>query len=161
MCSFSNYGNTCVDLFAPGGNISSCYPSELDPDGITTLSGTSMAAPFVTGVAALILSAKPNTTASALKSYLLNNTDYCNAFAGKCATNGRLNAYKALFAATHIHSYTHHYSSVGSTGHKAYCACGAHTSQVHSFSGSGSVRSCTKCGYSIALNNTDPEIELQ
>jgi hypothetical protein len=57
--SFSNFG-TCVDIFAPGVNITSSW---LTSDTATnTISGTSMATPHVVGVAALIASANPSFT---------------------------------------------------------------------------------------------------
>ncbi|KAI5820730.1 peptidase S8/S53 domain-containing protein [Pyronema omphalodes] len=55
----SNYG-TCVDIFAPGTNITSTYPD--GPTASKVLSGTSMAAPHATGVAAYLMSLEKITT---------------------------------------------------------------------------------------------------
>jgi len=58
--SFSNFG-TCLDLFAPGVNITSAWGVGNDTTTMT-ISGTSMATPHATGAAALILSANPGFT---------------------------------------------------------------------------------------------------
>ena len=65
---FSNYGETTVDLAAPGVDILSTSLGQ----GYATLSGTSMATPHVSGVAALVLSREPNLTVTALKDRLIN-----------------------------------------------------------------------------------------
>jgi subtilisin family serine protease len=56
---FSNYGS-CTDVFAPGSAITSAWIT--GPDSTNVLSGTSMAAPHIAGVAATILGANPALT---------------------------------------------------------------------------------------------------
>ena len=65
--SFSNYGKAQVDLFAPGEDIHSTVPG----GGYERLSGTSMATPVVSGVAALLMSQFPKLTAKDVKRLLL------------------------------------------------------------------------------------------
>ena len=78
--SFSNWGENTVDIFAPGGAILSTWPTALtsqhdsDRPGYRTESGTSMAAPHVAGVAALMLSVNPDLTPQQLRTNLLNNS---------------------------------------------------------------------------------------
>ncbi|MFS8082226.1 MAG: S8 family peptidase [Ginsengibacter sp.] len=62
--SFSNYGKKEVDVFAPGVNIYSTLPGG---NKYGNLSGTSMAAPVVAGLAALILEYYPELTAEQIK----------------------------------------------------------------------------------------------
>ena len=65
---YSNYG-TCVDLFAPGTAITSdWYTSDTDA---AILTGTSMAAPHVTGEVALILQAYPTASSAWIRDFLL------------------------------------------------------------------------------------------
>jgi len=67
--SFSNYG-TCVDIFAPGVNITSAWNgSDNDTE---TISGTSMAAPHVAGAAAMGLAFRPNFTPQQIRDGLVN-----------------------------------------------------------------------------------------
>ena len=65
--SFANYGREWVDISAPGVNVLS---ADLD-NGISLVSGTSVAAPVVSGVAALIKSAEPGLTMSQVRSRIL------------------------------------------------------------------------------------------
>ncbi len=117
VASFSNFGPEGVDLFAPGEGILSCYPTSKclngthhypthTYNGYHTYGGTSMAAPFVTGVAALIMSIRPDLTTEQIKALILDNVDKIDALSGKCVTGGRLNAYKAVKAATEPQTFT-------------------------------------------------------
>ncbi|MFL5595289.1 MAG: S8 family serine peptidase [Gemmatimonadaceae bacterium] len=67
--SWSNYGN-CVDWFAPGSGITSDWLN----GGTNTISGTSMATPHTTGVAALYLQGNPGATPETVRNALLANT---------------------------------------------------------------------------------------
>ncbi len=69
LANYSNYGKINVDIFAPGTDIYSTYPNntyEYSP-------GTSMAAPAVAGIAALIRSQYPKLTASQVKKIILES----------------------------------------------------------------------------------------
>jgi subtilisin family serine protease len=67
---FSNYGKKSVDVFAPGVNIYSTVPD----NGYEEESGTSMAAPVVTGIAALLWSYFPDLTAPQLVDIIKSST---------------------------------------------------------------------------------------
>lgn len=95
LSSFSNYGRNSVHLGAPGENILSTVMG----GGYESWSGTSMAAPQVSGAAALLLSRCALDTAG-LKSSLLNNADPTVALDGLTVSGGRLNVYKALGSCT-------------------------------------------------------------
>lgn len=69
IASFSNYGANSVDIFAPGDEIYSTTPgNEYQSQG-----GTSMAAPAVAGLAALIWSHYPNLTAPQVKQIIMES----------------------------------------------------------------------------------------
>lgn len=98
MSSFSNYGALNVDIAAPGTEILSTVPN----NGYAYMSGTSMAAPFVTGVAALMLSKNVTLSSLQIKDYILKNAYKLPALNGKVVTEGLLNAKLAIEAASAI-----------------------------------------------------------
>lgn len=96
--SFSNYGDW-VDLAAPGVGIYSTLPNHKNRIGQTnygTLSGTSMAAPFVSGAAALVWSQLPTDSSNGDVRAKLEGTADRVAGTGTYWANGRLNAYRAV-----------------------------------------------------------------
>ncbi|OGG15261.1 MAG: hypothetical protein A3C27_02360 [Candidatus Levybacteria bacterium RIFCSPHIGHO2_02_FULL_39_36] len=100
LASFSNYGGNSVDLGAPGVDIYSTVPkgscSLCDSSGYDFLSGTSMATPHVSGVAALVWSADNGLSNLAIKDKILYSTDALSSLSGKTISGGRLNLHKAL-----------------------------------------------------------------
>ncbi len=91
LAQFSNYGAKSVPLTAPGKDL---LTTALGND-YKQQSGTSMAAAYVTGVAALALSARPGLSVDELRSLLLKSVDTLPGLRGKVATGGRINAAKA------------------------------------------------------------------
>ena len=94
IASFSNYGSTSVDLTAPGVDILSTTWG----GGTGYMSGTSMATPHVSGVAALVLSRYPEFIGnpSGLRTRIESGVDVVSGH-GNIRTGGRLNAYNAAF----------------------------------------------------------------
>jgi subtilisin family serine protease len=102
LSSFSNYGVKTVHLGAPGEDIYSTFPRALIHKGnlpYRYMSGTSMAAPYVSGVCALIKAVNPNLNNVQIKDVLLNSVDPLSSLNGKVLTGGRLNAYQAVLNA--------------------------------------------------------------
>ncbi len=69
--NFSNWGS-CVDIFAPGSNITAAWHTS--NSALNTISGTSMAAPHVAGVAALFLANNPNATPAQVENAVISNS---------------------------------------------------------------------------------------
>jgi len=92
LASFSNFGAKTVHIAAPGRDILSTWLGDAYRDA----SGTSMAAPHVAGVAALILANEPGLSVEKLRERLLKSVDKIDSLAGKIGNGGRLNAAKAL-----------------------------------------------------------------
>ena len=92
MIYFSNRGFRTVNIGAPGVGIYSTVPG----NKIETMDGTSMAAPMVSGIAALLLSAKPSATAQQVKTAILRSVDITAGGTLQVSSRGRINARKAL-----------------------------------------------------------------
>ncbi len=71
LATFSNYGATTVDLFAPGVDIYSTVPD----NGYEDASGTSMASPAAAGVAAMIRGYFPDLTAAEVRELLIRTAE--------------------------------------------------------------------------------------
>lgn len=109
----SNGGTSRVDIFAPGGSIMSCYTrtkcnagscgvnhsTSGYVAGYHYMSGTSMATPFVTAVAAMVLVQNPGLSSSELITRIVNTANtssYTSALYNCSRSHGILNAYAAL-----------------------------------------------------------------
>ena len=147
----SNYGTEKVDLFAPGSGIYTTFA-----DGTYgASSGTSLAAPYVTGVAALLLSEYPDLTPCEIKDTIMSNVDINGTgFNYLCVSGGRLNAYKAL---TNVVRHSVTYSSIDSLYHQRICtAHNTYQTLLHNFSyrndaiTGGHICTCNQCSYTCA-----------
>ncbi len=92
LASFSNFGSTTVDLSAPGVNIYSTLPS----NNYGYLSGTSMATPYVSGAAGLLLSQNSSRNPIALKALLMGKSDAFPNQINKNVAGGRMNVNQSV-----------------------------------------------------------------
>jgi len=98
LASFSCYGATSVDLGAPGVSI---YSSVSTSDSAyASYDGTSMATPYVSGVAALVLAKYPLISLTDFRNRIVNNTRPVPSLNGKVASGGAVSANRALGAST-------------------------------------------------------------
>ena len=120
--SYSCFGASSVDLAAPGGEsaksptaILSTFPTywtylmNYNPFGYysyhfwninyESISGTSMAAPYVSGACALVWGAHPNLTHLQVKDAIMQSVDQLASLNGLCVSGGRLNVGRALYSA--------------------------------------------------------------
>ena len=88
----SNYGATSVDLAAPGTYILSTVPD----NSYAYMSGTSMAAPMVTGAAALIYSTRTDLSLPDVKTAILSTVHKLAPLKGKTVTGGMLDVSAAI-----------------------------------------------------------------
>ncbi len=99
MADHSNFGHTFVHIFSPGVEILSTLPG--NSFGAST--GTSMAAPFVSGAVALLKSHRPAATGAQLKKALLagviKNKSYANSSSGRLDMVGALEEIERLVPA--------------------------------------------------------------
>ncbi len=92
LASFSNYGVGNVHVASPGVYIYSSLPGNM----FGSMSGTSMAAPFVAGIAALALREAPGLTGFQLKSLILSTSVQVGPLAGKVQSGARVDAYSLV-----------------------------------------------------------------
>jgi len=89
---FSNFGATSADVAAPGVSIYSTMPG----NSYGYMSGTSMATPHVSGLAALVWSANPSWNYQQVVQQIYDTVDPIASLNGVVATGGRINAAAAV-----------------------------------------------------------------
>lgn len=119
LSSFSSYGPE-LDIVAPGSQVISTYSLEGGNDGYAELSGTSMAAPYASGIIGLLLSQRPGTSFDELKTMIYSTAEYlplnsvqASGFNQKYGY-GLINAYNLLSSYTSPNiSITYPYEEMG------------------------------------------------
>lgn len=94
LASYSNYGASSVHLGSPGSRIWSSLPNQMY--GLS--SGTSMATPFVSGIAAMMVRENPSLSAYQVKELILSGAQPIASLQTKTTSKSRLNAYNAVLS---------------------------------------------------------------
>lgn len=94
--SFSSYGKTTVDIFAPGTGIVSTVPSSQHTSTYAFYSGTSMATPHVSGACALYAAINTDANWQTIKTAILGSVQVLPQLEPYCATSGLLNVANIL-----------------------------------------------------------------
>ncbi len=96
IASFSNFGSKTVQIMAPGVGITT---TTINDSYVSNAAGTSFATPFVTGIAAMVLSQSPDMNYATLRQIILSSaTKTPSVGSSMVATGGCVNAYEALVA---------------------------------------------------------------
>lgn len=111
----SNFGSQSVSVAAPGNNLRTTHIGNTSGLYYIYQGGTSLAAPYVAGIAALIKSKYPSITSYGLRSAILDSVDKLSSLSGKVKTGGIVNAYKALNDVLN-HKFTVVYNKNGGIG---------------------------------------------
>jgi subtilisin family serine protease len=90
----SNYGEKNVDIAAIGMNFTTFLKNNRSVYALG--GGTSNSTPVVTGVAALVLSIRPELKALELKKILMDSATHLPSLKGKIKSGGMVNAYQAI-----------------------------------------------------------------
>lgn len=107
---WANYGATTVDIAAPGSGVIECRSNPNNHNGTqdyVSTGGTSFAAPYAAGVAALLEDYAPNASPMEIKAAIVNSAIYDESLDGKVISNGKINA---LGAMQYLYNYMDDYS---------------------------------------------------
>lgn len=95
LASFSNYGAGTVHVASPGLSIRSTLPGNV----FGYLSGTSMATPFVAGIAALMVRESPSMNGYQVKELIMDSAESVSSLSGKVSTGSRINVFNSIVSA--------------------------------------------------------------
>lgn len=94
--NFSNFGEESVHVFAPGSSIFSTVQN----NGYRNMSGTSMAAPFVTGAIGLMMEAERNLSPAEVRQRVIDTAVRSEHLGENTSQSGRLDAYRLIMGIT-------------------------------------------------------------